>query len=195
MTIGLLGGSFNPAHDGHRHIAKLARTRLDLDQVWLLVSPGNPLKPRAGMAPFRERLAGAARLGDGRRVIATGIEAAFGTRYSVDTLRLLRKRFPRVRFVWIMGADILTQLPRWRRWLEITRDLAFAVLPRPGYTFRALAGQAARRLRMARRPAHEAPVLSRARSGWVFLPTPRNATSATAIRTASLRNANQGAVS
>src|ERR1051326_5499520 len=92
-TIGLLGGSFNPAHEGHRHIANLARARLGLDQVWLLVSPGNPLKPNTDMAPFRERLAGAARLGDGRRVIASGIEAALGTRYSVDTMRLLRKRF------------------------------------------------------------------------------------------------------
>ena len=102
-------------------------------------------------------------------MIATSIEAALGTRYTVDTLRLLRRRFPRVHFVWIMGADMLTQLPRWHRWQEIVRDLPFAVLPRPGYTLPALAGQAAQRLRGARRPAHEAPVLSRARSGWVFL--------------------------
>ena len=191
VRAGLLGGSFNPAHEGHRHVATLARTRLALDQVWLMVSPGNPLKPRAGMAPLAKRLAGATAIGDGRRIIATTIEQAFGTRYSVDTLRLLRRRFPRVRFVWIMGADLLTQLPRWRRWRAITRDLAFAVLPRPGYTARALAGQAARCLRHGRRPAHEAPVLAHARSGWVFLPAPENAASATAIRE-SLR---QGVVS
>jgi nicotinate-nucleotide adenylyltransferase len=183
--VGLLGGSFNPAHEGHRHIAELALARLGLDQVWLMVSPGNPLKPLKGMAPLVNRLAGAAAIGDGRRVIATSIEAALGTRYSADTLRVLRRRFPRVRFVWIMGADILTQLPRWRRWRQIVRDLPFIVLPRPGYTLPALAGHAARRLRRGRRPAHEAPVLSRARSGWVFLPTPQNATSATAIREAS----------
>jgi nicotinate-nucleotide adenylyltransferase len=192
MRIGLLGGSFNPAHAGHGHVAELARTRLGLDQVWLMVSPGNPLKPVAGMAPLKDRLAGASALGDERRVIATSIEAALGTRYSVDTMRVLRRRFPRVRFVWIMGADILTQLPRWHRWREIARDVPFVVLPRPGYTRPALAGQAARRLRGGRRPAHEAPVLSRSRSGWVFLPTPQNATSATAIRSL---HGNEGAVS
>jgi nicotinate-nucleotide adenylyltransferase len=189
--VGLLGGSFNPAHDGHRHVAELALRRLGLGQVWLMVSPGNPLKPVAGMAPLSDRLAGAAAIGDGRRVIATAIEASLGTRYSVDTLRLLRRRFPGVRFVWIMGADILTQLPRWRRWREIVRDLPFVVLPRPGYSLPALTGQAARRLHGRRRPAHEAPILSRSRSGWVFLPSPQNATSATAIRAAR----SQGAVS
>ncbi len=183
--VGLLGGSFNPAHEGHRHVAALALRRLGLDQVWLLVSPGNPLKPRAGMAPFANRLLGAAAIGDGRRVVATAIEATFGTSYTIDTLRLLRRRFPRIRFVWIMGADILTELPRWRRWRDIARDLPFVVLPRLGFTLPALAGQAARCLRARRRPAHEAPILARARSGWVFLPAPPNATSATAIRAAA----------
>lgn len=184
MRVGLLGGSFNPAHEGHRHVAELARARLGLDQVWLMVSPGNPLKPLTGMAPLMDRLKGAATIGDRRRVIATSIESAIGTRYSVDTLRLLRQRFPRVHFVWIMGADLLIQLPRWRRWREIVHSLPFVVLPRPGYTLAALAGQAAHRLRGGRRPAHEAPVLSRSRSGWVFLPAPENAASATAIREA-----------
>ena len=156
-----------------------------------MVSPGNPLKPRAGMAPLTDRLAGAAALADGRRIIATAIEATFGTRYTVDTMAMLRRRFPRIHFVWIMGADILIQLPRWHRWRDIVRDMPFVVLPRPGYTLRALAGQAAQCLRSRRRPAHEAPVLWRARSGWVFLLAPRNATSATAIRATHL----QGAVS
>jgi len=191
MRVGLLGGSFNPAHAGHRHIAGLALARLRLDQVWLMVSPGNPLKSHAGMAPLPDRVRSAAAIGDGRRVIATAIEAALGTRYTVDTMKRLRRHFPRVDFVWIMGADLLTQLPRWRRWREIVRDLAFVVLPRPGYSLLALAGQAARCLREGRRPAHEAPVLSRSRSGWVFLPASLNATSATAIRAAK----NQGAVS
>jgi nicotinate-nucleotide adenylyltransferase len=198
--VGLLGGSFNPAHEGHRHVAERARKRLRLDQVWLLVSPGNPLKPRAGMAPLAKRLASAAAIGDGRRIIATAIEAAFGTHYTADTLRALRRHFPRVHFVWIMGADLLTELPRWRQWQDIGRELPLAVLPRPGYTLPALSGQAARRLRHGRRPAHEAPVLSRARSGWVFLPAPQNSTSATAIRLASNatdrdHSGNQGAVS
>ena len=185
--VGLLGGSFNPAHSGHRHVAALALARLRLDQVWLMVSPGNPLKPKAGMAPLAERLASAAAIGDGRRIVATAIEAAFGTRYSVDTMRVLRQRFPRTGFVWIMGADLLTQLPRWRRWRDIVRALPFVVLPRPLYTLRALAGQAARCLRGGRRPAHEASLLPRSRAGWVFLPASGDTTSATAIRAAQDR--------
>ena len=188
MRVGLLGGSFNPAHEGHRHVAELALRRLRLDQVWLLVSPGNPLKPSAGMAPFADRLEGAARMGDGRRVVASGIEAAFGTRYTVDTMRLLSRRFPSVRFVWIMGADILVQLPHWRRWADIVRRLAFVVLPRPRYTNRALAGQAAHRLRAARRPCREAPLLPGAAPGWMFLPGRQTAVSATAIRQAAEGN-------
>ena len=182
VRVGLLGGSFNPAHAGHRHIAEQALARLRLDQVWLMVSPGNPLKPQKGMAPMAHRLTGAAAIGDGRRVIATSIEAAIGTRYTADTLRKLRRRFPRVHFVWIMGADLLSQLPRWHHWQQIVRELPFVVLPRPGYTFPALAGQAAHRLQRWRRPAHEAPVLSLARCGWVFLPAPQNSLSASAIR-------------
>ena len=185
MRVGLLGGSFNPAHAGHLHVAELALRRLRLDQVWLLVSPGNPLKPAAGMAPFTERLAGAARIGDGRRVLASGIEAALRTRYTVDTMRLLLRRFPGVRFVWIMGADILEQLPHWRRWMDIVRRLAFVVLPRPRYSNRALAGQAAHRLRAERRPVREAALLPGAAPGWVFLPARQTALSATAIRQAA----------
>jgi len=182
MRVGLLGGSFNPAHAGHRHVADLARSRLRLDQVWLLVSPGNPLKPRSGMAPLSERLAGARAIAGGRRLIATGIEAALGTRYTVDTLSMLRRRFPRTQFVWIMGADILEQFPRWRRWIEIAGQLSFVVLPRPSYNHRALAGLAARRLRSSRRPASQAALLPGSAPGWVFLPAPQIAISATAIR-------------
>lgn len=185
MRVGLFGGSFNPAHEGHRHVAELALKRLRLDQVWLLVSPGNPLKASNGMAPFPDRLAGAGGIGDGRRVVASGIEAALGTRYTVDTMRLLLRRFPKTQFVWIMGADILDELPRWRRWGDIVRRLAFVVLPRPRYNNRALAGQAAHRLRAARRPAREAPMLPGAAPGWVFLPVRQNAVSATAIRQAA----------
>jgi len=182
MRVGLLGGSFNPAHAGHRHIAALALRRLRLDQVWLLVSPGNPLKPRDGMAPLAVRFAGARAIADGRRVLATAIEAMLGTRFTIDTLRLLLRRFPRVRFVWLMGADILSQLPHWHRWQEMLRRIPVAVLPRPGYTRRALAGQAARWMRRARRPERAAPTLPGAAPGWVLLTTPQNAVSATAIR-------------
>lgn len=185
MRVGLLGGSFNPAHAGHLHVARSALRRLRLDQVWLLVSPGNPLKPTDGMAPFSVRLASAACIGDGRRIVACGMEAALRTRYTVDTMRLLITRFPRVRFVWIMGSDILEQLPRWRRWTDITSRLPFVVLPRPGYTHRALAGLVAHRLRRTRRPSRQAPLLPNRSAGWVFLPTKQNTLSATAIRQAA----------
>jgi nicotinate-nucleotide adenylyltransferase len=156
--------------------------RLRLDQVWLLVSPGNPLKPRDGMAELAQRLAGARRIADGRRVVASAIEAMLGTRFTIDTLRQLRRRFPRVRFVWLMGADILTQLPRWRRWRALLRIIPVAVLPRPGYTRRAMAGQAARRMRQVRRPEHAAATLPGQAPAWVLLTAPQTAVSATAIR-------------
>lgn len=181
--VGLLGGSFNPAHAGHLHIAALARRCLALDQVWLMVSPGNPLKPVAGMASAGARLASARGVADGRRVLATAVESRLGTRYTIDTLRLLRRRFPRVRFVWIAGADILTQLPHWQRWQEIARLVPFAILPRPGYNRRALAGRAAQVLRGARRPARAASVLAaQSPPAWVFLSVPQHAASASAIR-------------
>jgi nicotinate-nucleotide adenylyltransferase len=153
--------------------------------VWLLVSPGNPLKPVRGMAPLAERLAAAGRIADGRRIVATDIERALGTVYTVDTVAKLRRRFPRARFVWLMGADILEQLPRWRRWRRIAASLPFAVLPRPTYNHRALAGRAAHRMAGARRLAREAPVLAlQAAPAWVFLPAPQHAASATSIRAA-----------
>jgi nicotinate-nucleotide adenylyltransferase len=182
MRVGLLGGSFNPAHAGHRHVAALALRRLRLDQVWLLVSPGNPLKPRDGMAPLAQRLCGARAIADGRRVVATAIEAMLGTRFTIDTVRLLLRRFPRVRFIWLTGADILPQLPRWRRWQEMLRRIPVAVLPRPGYTRRALASQAVQRMRHARRPERAAATLPGEAPGWVLLTAPQNAVSATAIR-------------
>ena len=141
MRVGLLGGSFNPAHEGHAHVARIALARLRLDQVWLMVSPGNPLKPAAGMAEFAARLESARGIADGRRVVATDIEARLGTRYTIDTLLLLRQRYPRVDFVWLMGADNLVQLPRWRRWRAIVGNVVIAVLPRPTYNHRALASQ------------------------------------------------------
>ena len=181
--VGLLGGSFNPAHAGHWHVAALARRWLALDQVWLMVSPGNPLKPAAGMAALGARLASARGVADGRRVVASAIESRLGTRYTIDTLRQLRRRFPLVRFVWIAGADILVQLPRWQRWREIARLVPIAILPRPGYNHRALAGRAAQVLRGARRPARAASVLAaQTPPAWVFLPAPQLAASASAIR-------------
>jgi nicotinate-nucleotide adenylyltransferase len=180
--VGLLGGSFNPAHDGHLHVARIARRRLGLDQVWLMVSPGNPLKPRKGMAPLAERLASARRIGDGRRVIATAIEGALGTRYTLDTLAALHRRFPRARFVFVIGADNLVQLPRWQGWARLARRTPLAVLPRPGWTRKALAGQAAQRLRAHRRRAGALLAGQPRHAPWSFVPAAEHAASATAIR-------------
>jgi nicotinate-nucleotide adenylyltransferase len=159
--------------------------RLGLDQVWLMVSPGNPLKSANGMASLTDRIAGTARIAGARHILPTGIEARYGTRFTIDTLRELRRRFPRARFVWIMGADILVQLPRWLRWMEIARTMSFVVLPRPGYTHQALAGQAAHRLGRWRRLPRQAHLLPGNAPGWVFLPERQNPTSATAIREAA----------
>ncbi|RBM08036.1 nicotinate-nucleotide adenylyltransferase [Novacetimonas cocois] len=183
--IGLLGGSFNPIHEGHIQLACRALRQLGLDQVWLLVSPGNPLKPVAGMAPASQRLEQARRrvAPFGRRIIATDIESRMGTRYTVDTITQLRQRFPRAHFVWLMGADGLAQMARWRRWKRIMKLVPIAILPRPGYNPAALHGRVARYMASWRRPAREAPVLAR-QGGcvWVFLPAPQNAISATEIR-------------
>ncbi len=186
LRVGLLGGSFNPAHAGHLQVARLALTRLRLDQVWLLVSPGNPLKPRDGMAPLARRLDSARGIADGRRIVATDIERRLRTRYTRDTLLRLRQLFPRVRFVWLMGADGLAELPRWRRWRDVVRAVPIAVLPRPGYNHRALSGAAARRLAHARRPAEAAAGLANsAAPAWVFLFAPQTDISATALRSSS----------
>ena len=185
MRIGLLGGSFNPAHAGHRHVAERALRQLGLDQVWLLVSPGNPLKPRRGMAPFAERLDSARAIADGRRIIATDIEARLGSRYTVETLALLRQRFPQARFVLLMGADNLSQLPRWRGWRRLARETPIAVLPRPGETLRALSGQAARALARHRRaPAALLVGSGRGHAPWGLVPAREHPASATAIRAA-----------
>ncbi len=185
MRVGLLGGSFNPAHSGHLHVARVARRRLRLDSVWLMVSPGNPLKSVAGMAPLSQRLASARRIADGKRIVATDIESRLRTRYTYDTLRALRRLFPRVAFVWVMGADNLVQLPRWQHWTEIPSLMPFAVIPRPTYNGRALAGQAARRFRFAFRLPHLAPALAgMAPPAWTFLPVRQNKLSATELRRA-----------
>jgi nicotinate-nucleotide adenylyltransferase len=181
--IGLLGGSFNPAHSGHLHISRLALERLRLDELWWLVSPQNPLKPEAGMAPLAERLETARAVAAGEAIQVTDMERELGTRYTVDTLRALRKRFPDARFVWLMGADILQQIPRWKDWRAIFRTVPIAVFPRPTYSFKALSGRAARRFAGARVRASRAGALAAMRPpAWVFLRTPPIAISARRIR-------------
>ncbi len=154
--IGLLGGSFNPAHKGHRRISLAAIAALDLDEVWWLVSPGNPLKPADGMAPLPARLASARRVARAARIRPTDIEARLGTRYTVDTLAALVRRYPRHRFIWLMGADNLGQFHRWRDWRRIARTVPIAVIARPGYDAAALAAPATGWLRRFQRPARQA---------------------------------------
>ncbi len=183
MRIGLLGGSFNPAHEGHLHVARQAMVHCGLDQLWLMVSPGNPLKPTAGMAPFAERLASARKIADGRRIIATSIEQRLGLHYTADTMKALRQRFPTQKFVWLMGADNLKQLPKWGRWLQIVRSMPMLILPRPGQTRAALAGQAVKRLARHRLPARSGLCLAATQApAWILLPVKENSTSATALR-------------
>ncbi len=182
-AIGLLGGSFNPAHAGHRHISEIALKRLRLDELWWLVSPQNPLKPVAGMAPFAERLAGARAIARHPRIRVTGIEADLRTSYTAETLRRLTRRFPRIRFIWLMGADNLAQIHQWKDWTQIFNTVAVAVLARPSYCLRALAGPAAHRFSRNRVPESASGALRRRRPpAWVFLVGPLNPLSATVIR-------------
>ena len=182
--IGLLGGSFNPAHGGHLHISLLALQRLDLDEVWWLVSPQNPLKSVRGMAPFAKRLAGAAALAKGhQRIKVSAIEAALGTVFTADTIQALRRRFPHTHFVWLMGGDNLTQLPRWQHWEEIVEAVPIAVFDRPQTALKALAGKAAKRYAKARVAAQATRRLPGMQPpAWVFIHAKLDPSSATAIR-------------
>ncbi|HUC63380.1 MAG TPA: nicotinate-nucleotide adenylyltransferase [Alphaproteobacteria bacterium] len=182
--IGLLGGSFNPAHGGHLHISLLALKLLGLDEVWWLVSPQNPLKPTAGMAPFAARLEAARDATAGqRRIRVSDIERKLGTHYTADTLVALKRRYPRHRFVWLMGADNLAQIPAWQAWTRIFTELSIAVFDRPSYSFKALAGKAARRYAAYRVPPSRAKrLVGRKPPAWAFLYIPLHRASATAIR-------------
>jgi len=183
MRIGLFGGSFNPPHDGHRHASLEALKRLGLDQVWWLVSPQNPLKSRRGTAPLAERLAAARAVARHPRIKVTNLEARLGTRFTADTLRALKARYPGVRFVFIIGADNLIDLPRWQRWTRIMESMPLAVIARPGYGLPALTAKPAQRYQAARYPGPRARRLSRAKPpAWVFLFGRLDPTSSTRLR-------------
>ena len=183
--IGLLGGSFNPAHGGHRQISLFALSALGLDEVWWLVSPGNPLKPKRGMAPLPARISSAVEQARRAPIRVTAIERELGTRYTVDTLHAVRRRYAKRTFVWLMGADNLAQFHLWKDWREIARTMPIAVIGRPGYDAEAIASPAMAWLRRYRVPLASfakggewsAPALVTLR----FDPDPR---SATAIRRA-----------
>lgn len=185
ILTGLLGGSFNPAHQGHRAISLAAIDALGLDDFWWLVSPGNPLKTAAGMAPFPARYASGLKAARGSGIKVTGIEREMGTRYTVDTLRALIRRFPRRQFVWLMGADNLSQFHLWKDWQEIATLAPIAVATRPGYEEQARAAPAWGWLRDNVLPVDQA----KGRTTWslpalVLLELPPDPTSSTAIRAA-----------
>jgi nicotinate-nucleotide adenylyltransferase len=182
--IGLLGGSFNPAHGGHRHISLGAIEALRLDEVWWLVSPGNPLKEGAAdMAPFEARLASAEEMARGTPIRISDFELRAGTRYSIDTVEELKKRHPRHRFIWLMGADTVAELHRWKDWRKLAESLPIAVISRPGYDASARAARAMGWLKGFVRPSSQAKHWT----DWsapaiLLLRLPPDPTSATALR-------------
>jgi nicotinate-nucleotide adenylyltransferase len=183
MRVGLFGGSFNPAHEGHAHVAETAMRRLELDRVIWLVSPQNPLKPSHETRPVAERMANARRWARGSGMIVSDAETRLGSQYTIDTLRVLRARYPGVKFVWIMGADSLATFHRWRGWTQIMREVPVAVVSRPWISLKSRFSPAAVRFRAFRLPAHRAMGLPDQRPpSWVFLFGRFNFQSSTALR-------------
>ena len=181
--IGLLGGSFNPAHEGHRHVSLEALKRLGLDEVWWLVSPQNPLKSDEGMEPLASRLARAKQLARHPRIRVEAPELLLGTRYALDTVRALRCLYPQAHFVWLMGADILPQLVDWQGWRELFAAIPIAAFARPGWSYAALQSAAPRAFARYRIAAGEARALASCPPpAWCFIPSRLDSHSATAIR-------------
>lgn len=180
LAIGLFGGSFNPAHEGHLLVAQTALKRLKLDEVWWIVARGNPLKSDHGEYAARLDSARAVARGAGMKV--TAIENDLGLTYSIDTVRTLRKAAPETRFVWLMGADNLSSFHRWKSWEEIARLLPIAVIARPGARI-TKASAFSRKFSAARLPEAEAPSLSQTTApAWVYIRTRESAASSTALR-------------
>lgn len=182
QVIGLLGGSFDPPHEGHVHITREALKRFGLDRVWWLVSPGNPLKA-SGPAAIDRRLSRARALMEHPKVEITDIEARIGTRYTAETLAALGALWPKARFVWLMGADNLAQFHRWERWERIMETTPVGVIARPGDRLPARTSKAAARYRAYRLPAHSSRMLGRASApAWCFVNIPMRDISSSDIR-------------
>ncbi|MCP3474762.1 nicotinate-nucleotide adenylyltransferase [Bradyrhizobium sp. CCGUVB1N3] len=183
MRIGLLGGSFNPPHHAHREISRFALTRLQLDRVWWLVTPGNPLKENGALHALGERMKAARDVADDPRIEVSCLESVIRTRYTIDTINFLRRRASGLRFVWIMGADNLAQFHRWQDWQRIAAQVPMAVIDRPPQSFRALASPAAQALARYRLPENEAARLADRRTpAWVFLTGLKLSLSSTTLR-------------
>jgi nicotinate-nucleotide adenylyltransferase len=188
MRIGLFGGSFDPPHEGHLLVSRIALRRLRLDRIWWLVTPGNPLKDMNGRASLAARLRACQEIAQHPRIVVSGVEAEIRTRFTYDTLRYLRRRCPGVRFVWIMGADNLSGFHRWRHWREIAGLAPIAVVDRPGATLNSLGAKAAQSLapfRLAERDA--AQLAATAAPAFAYLHDRRLAQSSTALRAAERR--------
>ena len=183
MRIGLLGGSFNPPHAAHRAVSLFALKRLQLDRVWWLLTPGNPLKSNDGLHALAERAEAARRIADDPRIDISCLEAVIGTRYTVDTIIHLRRRVSGVHFVWIMGADNLALFTRCKDWRRIASDVPIAVIDRPPQSFRALAAPAAQALARYRLPENRATRLADQQApAWVFLTGIKSSLSSTGLR-------------
>jgi nicotinate-nucleotide adenylyltransferase len=185
MQVGLFGGSFNPPHAGHSLVAEIALRSLKLDQLWWIVTPGNPLKAGREIAPLAERIALSEAIATDPRIKVTAFEAAYSVRYTADTLALVAARNPGVDFVWIMGADNLADFHRWQRWREIALTMPIAVIDRPGSTLSFMSSVMAKTFDHARVPERQAGTLARMRPpAWTFIHGPRSLLSSTAIRAA-----------
>ena len=183
MRIGLFGGSFNPIHEGHRLVVEETLRRLELDALWVVVTPGNPLKNHNDLAPLADRVHAARALLDNPRVRVTGFEAAHGFTYSWQTIRFLTQSMPDRRFVWIMGADNLVDFHRWERWRNIAAMVPMAVYVRPGSGRRAPVSMAASYLARWRVDEEDAPRLAMLPApAWVYLHGRQSAVSSSAIR-------------
>jgi nicotinate-nucleotide adenylyltransferase len=189
MRVGILGGSFDPPHAGHREVSLVALRTLALDQVWWLVSPHNPLKPHQPSADLRRRIETARALAHYDRIKVTGVEAALGTRYTADTLTRLAPRLKGLDLVWLMGADNLASFHRWQHWDAIAASIPIAVFNRPGWSLRALNAPAAHALAPARIDEKDAAGLAKMRPpAWVFIQKPMIDLSSTALRAAGRRH-------
>ncbi len=186
MAVGLFGGSFNPPHAGHALASEIAIRRLGLQQLWWMVTPGNPLKDTRELKPLGERIAASEKLAEDPRIKVTAFEASHHVRFTADTIELVRTRCPGVNFVWIMGADGLRDFHRWERWREIARSIPIAVIDRPGSTLAFLSSVMAKTFDHARIDEADAPLLARMKPpAWTFIHGPRSSLSSTAIRQAS----------
>ncbi|WP_306144435.1 nicotinate-nucleotide adenylyltransferase [Roseibium sp. MMSF_3412] len=181
--IGLFGGSFNPPHSGHRLVAQTVLRRLGLDQVWWFVTPGNPLKDHANLAPLERRLHLTRALADHPRMKVTAYETVLGTPYTAKTIVALRAMRPSVRFVWVMGADNLGSFHRWQDWRKIVASVPLAIVDRPGASLSVLSSPMAKAYEKYRLPEEDAGLLPDMKAPvWTFLHTPLDRTSSTDLR-------------